>query len=67
MDKNKKALTDLKKEHDDVLTALEMLYGECGEAQFEYAAHNAGSIAYRDTNDFGGHYVKAVLQRLILF
>ena len=43
MDKNKKALTDLKKEHDDVLTALEMLYGECGEAQFEYAAHNAGS------------------------
>lgn len=52
MDKNKKALTDLKKEHDDVLTALEMLYGECGEAQFEYAAHNADSIAYRNTNDF---------------
>lgn len=52
MDKNKQVLADLKKEYDDICAALDMQYGECGEAQFEYAAHNESGISYIDANDF---------------
>ena len=65
MDNLKKHLTGKKKEGEALRTALDSVYRECGEVQFEYALQHSKDIRY--VNEHGKHCGKHAGRQPILF